>query len=63
MQPSYEWECHHLRPAYIAVSVPVRGGGRTKHISRFCSEENMREGKLLANYCPLNILLLFVALR
>lgn len=21
MQSSYEWECHHLRPAYIAVSV------------------------------------------
>lgn len=26
MQSSYEWECHHLRPAYIAVSVLwVRG--------------------------------------
>lgn len=27
MQSSYEWECHHLRPAYIAVSVLQWGKG------------------------------------
>lgn len=44
MQSSYEWECHHLRPAHIAVSVPW-AAGRTKHLYRPSFEENLRGGE------------------
>lgn len=44
VQSSYEWKCHHLRPAHIAVSVPW-AGGRTKHLYKSSSEENLRGGE------------------
>lgn len=62
VQPSHEWECHHLRPAYIAVSVLLHGGKNQTHLQvLFWREYEGRggegrkiAGKLLsAEYSPL----------